>query len=309
MTTTTTTTTTSTSIKHLVIAGGGPILIQTIGILQQLENKSYFKRSSIKSIYGTSAGGVVGMLYCLNYEWNIINNYVIGRPWNYLYSINTNMILQSYVNCGIFDKNITIKAFKPLLEAKDIDINITLKEFYELTLIELHLFTLDLYSFKTIDLSYLNFPEMKLLDAIHMTCAIPIIFAPIHYDNNKYCFIDGGVLCNYPLKLCLDKYNDPESTLGINNINFDKEDESTKLKINNLFDYMLYFMKGIIIYIGIGLSSFQDENKNKIKYEIITNETNNFSFQFISKVLSNIILRTELLQKGIDVVNNYDGFN
>ena len=91
--------------------------------------------------------------------------------------------------------------FKPLLEAKDLSLNITLKEFFEYSKIEFHLYTFDQNNFKTVDLSYKTHPNLSLTQAILMSCAIPGIFTPTIMDGG--CYIDGGAMDNYPLGYCL----------------------------------------------------------------------------------------------------------
>jgi hypothetical protein len=57
------------TIKHLVIAGGGPILVQVLGALQHLEKQKLIDLNNIETIYGTSAGAIVGILICLKFDW------------------------------------------------------------------------------------------------------------------------------------------------------------------------------------------------------------------------------------------------
>ena len=63
------------TIKHLVLSGGGPSMIQTLGAIQHLEKKNIIQRANIQSIYGTSAGAIVGVLYC--FQFVIIRNEMV----------------------------------------------------------------------------------------------------------------------------------------------------------------------------------------------------------------------------------------
>jgi predicted acylesterase/phospholipase RssA len=56
------------TIKHLVISGGGPSLIQVLGAIQHLEEKEHICLKNIETIYGTSAGAMVGVLLCLGFD-------------------------------------------------------------------------------------------------------------------------------------------------------------------------------------------------------------------------------------------------
>ena len=53
------------TIKHLVISGGGPAMIQSLAAIQQLEENGFVNMKNIETIYGTSAGALVGILICL----------------------------------------------------------------------------------------------------------------------------------------------------------------------------------------------------------------------------------------------------
>jgi predicted acylesterase/phospholipase RssA len=75
------------TIKHLVISGGGPIMVQILGAIQHLEQHNFVDMKNIESIYGTSAGAIVGILICLKYDWETINDYIIKRPWQDVFPI------------------------------------------------------------------------------------------------------------------------------------------------------------------------------------------------------------------------------
>jgi len=55
------------TIKHLVISGGGPIMIQIMSAIQELERKDFLNLKNIETIYGTSAGAIIGF-FLLKYR-------------------------------------------------------------------------------------------------------------------------------------------------------------------------------------------------------------------------------------------------
>jgi predicted acylesterase/phospholipase RssA len=118
-------------IKHLVISGGGPLGFRYLGALQKLEIDGFWRFDDIETIYGTSIGAIIGTFICLKYDWETLNKYIIERPWHDAFKVNPKQIFDSYYNKGLFDKKLAEIIFKPLLEAKDLTLNITLKEFYE----------------------------------------------------------------------------------------------------------------------------------------------------------------------------------
>ena len=163
------------TIKHLVISGGGPIMVQVLGAIQNLEKNNFIDMKNIESIYGTSAGAIVGILICLKFDWETINDYIIKRPWNDVFSIKVQNIFDAYTKKGIFDNKIIEKCFRPLLDAKDISMDITLEEFYKFSNIELHLFSFEINEYKVHDISYITHPSLPLMTAIQMTCALPVL--------------------------------------------------------------------------------------------------------------------------------------
>ena len=201
------------TIKHLVICGGGPLGLRYLGALEKLEKEGIWKQENIISIYGTSIGSIIGAFICLNYDWETLNTYVIDRPWQDAFKVTAKHIFNSYYNKGLFDKKLAEIIFKPLLEAKDLTINITLQEFYEFSKIDLHIITFELNKFETIELSHTTHPELSLLQALTMSSSLPGIFMPTIIDNK--CYIDGGVMCNYPLNQCLMANNNKDEILGI----------------------------------------------------------------------------------------------
>ena len=228
------------TIKHLVIGGGGPLGLRFLGALEQLEETRFWDFNNIESIYGTSVGSIVGAFICLKYDWNTLNKYIIERPWHDAFKINAKQIFDSYYNKGLFDKTLAEIIFKPLLQAKDLDLNITLKEFYEFSKIDFHIFTFELNKFETIELSHTSHPDLKLLEALTMSSALPGIFMPIIIGNN--CYVDGGVMCNYPINHCLRDHTNKDEVLGIKSA-YNKDTDSSKnvevTKDTSLLEYVI----------------------------------------------------------------------
>ena len=171
------------TIKHLVISGGGPIMIQVLGAIQHLEQNNFIDMTSIESIYGTSSGAIVGILICLKYDWETINDYIIKRPWNDVFPIKVQHIFDAYTKKGIFDIKTIEKCFKPLLYAKDISMDITLQEFNAITNIELHMFSFEINEYKAHDISHLTHPNLSRVTARQMTCGLPVLMTPVCIEN------------------------------------------------------------------------------------------------------------------------------
>jgi NTE family protein len=200
------------TIKHLVLCGGGPSVFRTVGALYYLEDHNFWNISNIQTIYATSAGALFGIMLCLKFDHDTITNYIVNRPWHEAYPIKISQIMDIYSKKGIYDHKFAEIIFKPLLRAKSLPLTITLKELFEYSNIELHLYSLELNQFKTVDISYKTHPDLPLLDSAVMSCAVPMLFAPLCKNNE--CYVDGGIVSNYPLNNCINDGHLPDEILG-----------------------------------------------------------------------------------------------
>lgn len=286
------------TIKHLVISGGGPIMFQIISAIQELERKEYLNMKNIESIYGTSAGAIVAVMISLKFDWETINDYIIKRPWQDVFPIKVQNILDTYTKKGIFDiKNIE-KCFKPLFDTKDIPLNITMKDFFTLTNIDIHMYSFEINEYKVKDISHETFPDLPILTAIQMTCALPILVRPVFIDEK--CFIDGGVGCNYPIYFCVNSGKINDEILGFKN-NYGNENSSKIVDNSTLLDYLLNFLFKSFDFI-------RDNNNINIqvtmKNEIIF-DTTHMSLNELKNSLTKIEVRRELFEKGKQTAYNF----
>jgi len=284
------------TIKHLVISGGGPLGFRYLGALEKLEREGIWKPEDIQSIYGTSIGAIIGAFICLKYDWETLNKYLIDRPWSDVIKVNAKQILTSYYNKGLFDKKLTETIFKPLLEAKDLKLNITLKEFYEYTKIDLHIFTFEINKFKTVELSHISHPDLSLLQALTMSSSLPGIFIPIIIDN--YCYLDGGVMCNYPVNECLRDHENKDEILGVRLVYNNETGVYGNVIVNNDSSLLEYTM-------GIFINSI-NYIRDSVKLETLDNTIdcviteNPLTISIIQDVLKSQEMRKNLLKMGED---------
>lgn len=188
------------NINHIVLSGGAYLGLYEIGALKYLNEKGFYNLDAIKTIHGTSIGGLIGCIMCLNMEWSILYDYFIKRPWFKMIQMTPNMFFDVIPNKGLLGYSFFENALSPLFKSMDIQTNITLLDFYELTKKELYLYTVDINKYELVQLSFKSHPDLELIKAIQMTCSLPYMFQPVWYNNTYY--IDGGLINNYPLDVC-----------------------------------------------------------------------------------------------------------
>jgi len=277
----------TTTIKHLIISGGGPTIIQTLGSLQYLYETAFIHVDKIESIYATSAGAIIAVIMCLKFEWQTIFDYIIMRPWNEVFPVNMSSILDTYINKGMFNIATFEKCMKPLFDAKDISCNITLLEFYEYSKVEIHFFTFEINVFELVDVSYKTHPDLSLLIALHMTCALPVIISPVFVDGK--CFIDGGIMVNYPLNKC--SHSEKDEILGFKN-KYENYNASNVIEANSsLLDFLLNFVFKLIYNLSA------DETQPAIKNEIVF-DCKMMTITNLSEALNSVEHRKQLWESG-----------
>tara|TARA_B100001057_G_C22860215_1_gene954210 strand:- start:2702 stop:3571 length:870 start_codon:yes stop_codon:yes gene_type:complete len=245
-------------IKNLVISGGGYNGLCVLGVLNELMKSNYIEYSNIEKIYGTSVGSIVGLIYSLNINLEDLKAFMINRPWNNFVDVSFDNIIKIIEKKGLLDGTFIKKFVKKLFNLKEISTDITFNELYEYSHIELHTYHVELNKYELVDCNYKTKPDMKVLEAVYYSCSLPYLFSPGKY-NNDIC-LDGGLLCSFPLNICLEE-NKEEETLGIEICQ-----DSNLLKINdksNIFEYSFFiFLKMLKIS-----NKKQKEIKNYIRIE------------------------------------------
>ena len=245
------------------------------------------------------------MLVALKFDWDSINDYIIKRPWHEAFQIRVSQIFEAYHKKGLFDEKLFDVFFKPFFNSRDISMKMTMREFYEYTKIDFHIFTLEMNRFEIVDISYKTHPELELLNAIHMTSAIPMIFSPCCIGDD--CFVDGGMISNYPLNYCIKNNNITdesgyEEILGLRN-NYEKDPDSDfRNNIVNqestILDYMMTFINKLVLNIDT------EKNQPSIQNEVIY-DTKHASFSFLKSAISSREAREQLLNIGIEASRRF----
>ena len=228
----------------MVIAGGGAYGFAAYGALKETCKQGLWDIKNIENIHCTSIGGVVAIMILLGYDWETLDNYLIKRPWHEIVKYDIHTLLNCYQNCGFFDNSVFDSAFKPLFKGMDIEMEITLEEFYEKTGVKYMFYTCEINSFKLRCISHKTCPKWRVIDAVYTSSSLPIFFKPLCVENET--FIDGGILVNYPLRECLKTPNiNPMEILGINKI-IPNTNENIITSDSNLLDYSTHIFNKLL---------------------------------------------------------------
>ena len=228
------------NIKCIVLSGGGAMFYQMLGIFNELFINKKINMDNITHLYGCSAGAILSVMLALNYDYNILKDYFIDRPWHKLIKTDIFQVLSSFTTCGIVNKDIIIKAYDPLFKGKDMDINsINLKDFYDKTNKEVHIYSTNITDGEIVDFSYITHPEWKLIDVLQASICLPTIVVPVIKDNK--CYIDGGMINNFPSEYALKQFDNNE-IIGIKTESSVGNENETELNFDNIINFLSYIV-------------------------------------------------------------------
>lgn len=225
-------------IEHLVLSGGSYFGLYQLGVLKYLSEVEYYSIHQIRTIYATSVGSLIGTILSLKIPMKDIEQYLIHKPWHKYICLESDKLINSYYKKGLMDRSFFISILEPLLNTVDLDTTITLKEFYNYSKIKICIMVYNVNKNQCVSLDYLSHPELPLLDAIYMSCSIPVVFQPLVYNGDYY--LDGGIEDNYPVYKCFKGEGAKvETILGIH-VHNPEEDTSSKDNIMNFGIYVIH---------------------------------------------------------------------
>ena len=231
-------------IEHIVLSGGGTLGICEVSALHTLHQNKVIDHSHIKSLYGISIGSIIAFALSIKIDIGILQDYVIQRPWNKLFTsfLNSEQLLNIHERKGIYNKEIVIGALKPLIKLTSFDETITFKEIYEHFNTRLYLYAACLPELSIVEFSHETHPDMPVLDVIAMSSSIPGVFEPVYYEGKFY--IDAGILQNYPLEQCIKREKQIENILGIRFKKLSKDNDiKTVDEDMRIIPYMMMFVR------------------------------------------------------------------
>lgn len=250
-------------IEHFVFSGGGiKGILTTYALLRKKHLEGFWKFQNIKSVYGTSSGSIIGFLMILlmgvrrsqNVEkgsltWQILDDYIIRRPWQQLFSRDKFLgFADAILKGGLLVKTTMVDIISPLLNAVDLDPNITLSEFYEWSKVDFHVYCVEMNTFTSTDLCHKNNPRLRVIDALWRSCSIPFLFVPDRNKKKRHTFFgDGSILEHYAIKNCIKENNcSPDSILGVKII----PSKITDSEITNMFSLLSTLVQHIFVVLN-----------------------------------------------------------
>jgi predicted acylesterase/phospholipase RssA len=192
--------------KKLVISGGGPKGLAILGALHFIyENNGL---NNIEEYWGTSIGGVICLLLLIGYTpFDAFHKFFIMQDITQP-SLDLKKMFEASGLCPI---EIFGDKIRHLIQEKmGSSCNPTFADIYNKFGKRLNIIGANTTTQSGECFNLENTPNMSIIDAIEITCDLPLIFTKKVYNNNVY--VDGGLINMYPINLADNGY---DNTLGI----------------------------------------------------------------------------------------------
>lgn len=287
--------------KHLVLSGGAYLGITELGALLHMEELGLLNIGEIDTFDGTSVGAIFSVLFSLGTTAKDLTEYFVDRPWNVVFkdsfpNLSLDELNHVAQDGGILNGDFIENTLRPFLQVHFSQLNIndiTLNDLYSQTQKEVYMYTVEMdentHNLKLIALNHNTHPDLSIITALRMSCALPILFKPIKYNNNYY--LDGGILSNYPLQQALERNEtEPDSILGI--------ELRPKIKTVKPSSYFIIDLQiSLLTQLVSQIRKNYEVREKKIKYEM-TILNDNIGIEHIQIHLNSREAREKLKQIG-----------
>lgn len=193
----------------LALGGGAARGIAHVGVIKVLEEHGV----KVHYVAGTSAGSLMGALYCAGHKWYEIREIAREINWG-------DLVQPGLFSMGLVNPSKLEKMLQKLISNKTFD---ELKT-------PLRVVAVDLLSGELI-----LFSEGSVARAVRASSSIPGIFSPLEYDGKL--LVDGGVKNNVPADIVKEMGADIVIAVDVNANALKPEGPE------NVFDVMMYSMR------------------------------------------------------------------
>jgi predicted acylesterase/phospholipase RssA len=228
-------------IKNIIFSGGGFKGWAYIGTIRALHEKIPFK--NIEHVIGVSIGSLLALLYILQIDYTILLDFRINLDIKKYLDVDIDSFL---INQSLIEGLKIKEAFINSTQNK-ITNDTTFMELYNKTGVK---YTTCAFNITKVQLDYFNkdlTPNVKIIDSIMASCALPLLFPAYCIENNWY--YDGAVCNNCPCNLV-----DPKVSIA-----FDISSHNTQSK---------YKLVSLLLSLT-EITNKQFSKINSIKYNII----------------------------------------
>lgn len=279
--------------KNLVIEGGGVKGVAYAGAFEVLQQQGILE--DVGPVAGTSAGAITAALVALRYEPDQIRSLVFNIPFEKFEDGGSTGLFRLFRRFGWFKGDYFLDLMRCLIAHQTKLPVTTFQDMKDKGFRDLHVFSTDLSTGKSVEFSAATTPNVEVAYAIRMSMSIPLFFAAadLDFNGNHDTFVDGGVLRNYPIDAFDTRSGVDEGTLGLHlngggtpRVSIDGFPRYTKSLFETLLDVQV-----------VDLESNLPDLKRSVLIDNLGVSTTDFNLSKAKKI--------ELVAKGVECTCRY----
>jgi predicted acylesterase/phospholipase RssA len=183
--------------RHIIFSGGGIKVISIVGTLRVLEEKGFMKQ--VKMVSGVSAGAWLAFMISAGLSIKVIEKLVLDLDFGIIRNLSPDAIIGFPETFGLDDGSNLKKFIESIMRiAMKIDPAITFSELSK-NKIQFKCWATDLNTRKIREFSVDKTPNIKIIDALHASMAIPLYFTPVIDPETGHLLSDGGIQGSLPI--------------------------------------------------------------------------------------------------------------
>lgn len=286
--------------KNLALEGGGIRGVAYAGAFKVLEEKGILQQ--IENVAGSSAGAITGLMLSIGYNATEIDSIVMSLPFQQ-FNDGRGGLYGKYKRIkrdfGIYKGDKYELWLRDMLQAKTGNPDLTFRQLHFLKLKtpaykDLYCTGTNISRQRLEVFSHTNTPDFSVATAVRISGGIPIYFTPIALndslqkilpgDTASYInyYVDGGMLCNYPISM-FDTCKTGGEALLCNDLIFNQQTLGIKLerpeqivafmrdttdippyRLKNISSYMIAFSNLVMETLGRNYPGLKNEKGRTI---------------------------------------------
>ena len=182
--------------RQLVLSGGGIKVISIVGALRTLEEKGLLK--NVKLVSGVSAGAWLAFMIAAGLTVKFIEKLVVDLEFGIIRNLSPDAILGFPETFGLDDGSNLKKFLESLMKiVMKVDPAITFSGLSRK--IRFRCWATDLNTRSIREFSLEKTPNVRIIDALHASMAIPLYFTPVSDPETGHLLSDGGIQGSLPI--------------------------------------------------------------------------------------------------------------
>jgi len=227
--------------RRLLLSGGGIKVTASIGSIKILEQRGHL--NSLKEVCGVSAGAWMALMIACRIPIETIERLIIELDFGQIRNLTSEAVIGFPETFGFDDGSKFINLLNTIFRiVLKLDPTITFAQLAaNKTNIGFRCWAVDLVTSNQREFSLKETPDVKIIDALRASMALPIYFTPIIDSITGHMLTDGGIQGNMPLQYLSDDECRESLVIGFSN-----GQESVKKNPEDLMTFMRSVMGCLI---------------------------------------------------------------